>query len=175
MAQLSTDEAVATLEEGHGRVHELLSGLSEKLVTRPATIGGGDWSAKDLVGHLAWWEELAIATLIEWRLGRRPWIEDVFGDLPVGIDRINAEDQARKAGRSWDQVLTLSDDVHHALVSELRALSHEEWRGKASYRTERDTSLGVLLSRVLGAPKRPFGHAFAHIPDLEAYVASVVL
>jgi hypothetical protein len=173
MARVTTDEAVATLEEGHGRVRDLLSGHTTEELSQPATIGGGDWSAKDLVGHLAWWEELAIATLTEWRLGRRPWVENVFEDLPGGIDRINAEDQARKAGRTWKEVLALSDGVHRALVSELRAVSEEEWNAKAFYETDRDTRLGVLLSRVLGAPKRPFGHAFAHIPDLEAYVTSL--
>ncbi len=29
----------------------------------------------------------------------------------------------------------------------------------------------MLLGSVMGAPKRPFGHAFAHLPDLEAFVS----
>ena len=49
----------------------------------------------------------------------------------------------------------------------------EEWEGKAFYETERRTRLGTLLCAVTGAPKRPFGHAFAHLSDLEAYVSSL--
>ena len=56
MADLSRDEAVAELEDGQRRIDQLLQGLSEEDLIRPATIGGGDWSAKDLIGHVATWE-----------------------------------------------------------------------------------------------------------------------
>jgi hypothetical protein len=30
-----------------------------------------------------------------------------------------------------------------------------------------------LLGSILGAPKLPFGHAAAHLPDLEAFVTAL--
>jgi hypothetical protein len=38
---------------------------------RSATITGGYWSAKDLVGHLTSWEEHALGALAAWRRGER--------------------------------------------------------------------------------------------------------
>ncbi len=72
------DEAIRTLDEGHRGVRDLMALLSDDDLVEPATIGGGDWSAKDLLGHLTTWEEIALASLDEWRRGERPGIEDVF-------------------------------------------------------------------------------------------------
>ncbi len=170
---VSRAEAIATLEDGHGRVRDLLAGRPERKLTRAGTIGGGDWSAKDLIAHLCWWEEIALRSLEEWRAGGRPWIEEVFVGGAEGIDRINAEDMERKTALSLQQVRSLAEDVHRRLVTAIRDTGDEQWTAKARYEAPRRDRLGELLGSVLGAPKRPFGHAFAHLPDLQAFVASL--
>jgi hypothetical protein len=72
VAQLGREEALATLAEGQSRVDALLSELTEDQFTRRGTIGGGEWSAKDFLGHMAFWEEIALETLASWRRGERP-------------------------------------------------------------------------------------------------------
>ena len=52
-------------------------------------------------------------------------------------------------------------------------MSDDEWHAKVPYETERRNTTGNLLGSIVGAPKRPFDHASAHIPDLEVYVASI--
>ncbi len=164
-------EAVRTLEEGQRAVDALVARLTEDELARPAVIGGGDWSAKDLIGHLTSWEEIALDALAEWRRGERPSIEDVFRS--DGTDRLNDETIARKAPLPLAGVRAAAEATHLTLVGEIEAMDDSEWKAKASYPTERRTKLSALLGSVLGAPQRPFGHAFAHLPDLEAYVASV--
>src|SRR5439155_15581439 len=88
VAAPTRQEALETLREGHERLASLLDQLSGDDLRRPRTIGGGDWSAIDLVDHLALWEQLALQSLSEWREGRRPMIEDVFGQ-EGGVDRLN--------------------------------------------------------------------------------------
>jgi hypothetical protein len=174
MAVPSRDEAVRTLDEGRARVGELLSGLSEAELTKPATIGGGDWSAKDLIGHLAFWEELALEAIEQWRAVRTPRVETgIFAQGSEGIDRANAEAVARKAEWSLEEVRSRAEDTHRTLLAEIESMSDEEWTANAFYPTERRKHLADLLGSVLGAPKQPFGHASAHIPDLEAYVGSL--
>jgi hypothetical protein len=174
MAVPSRDEAVRTLEEGHARVGELLSGLSEAELTKPATIGGGDWSAKDLIGHLAFWEELALEAIEQWRAGRTLRVETgIFAQGSEGIDRANAEAVARKAEWSLEEVRSRAEDTHRTLLAEIESMNDEEWTANAFYPTERREHLADLLGSVLGAPKGPFGHASAHTPDLEAYVGSL--
>jgi hypothetical protein len=174
MAVPSRDEAVRTLEEGSIRVGELLGGLSETALTKPATIGGGDWSAKDLIGHLAFWEELALEAIEQWRAGQTPRVETgIFAQGSEGTDRANAEAVARKSKWSLEEVRSRAEETHRTLLAQIESMTDEEWTSKAFYPTERRKHLADLLGSVLGAPQRAFGHAWAHIPDLEAYVRSL--
>ena len=56
---VSRRRAIRILEEAHATVNGLLDRLPPRAVSRPG-LGGGDWSPKDLVGHLESWEEYAI-------------------------------------------------------------------------------------------------------------------
>jgi len=167
VARLTRADALATLEEGQARLDDLLGRLSEKELTRPATIGGGDWSAKDLIGHIAFWEEVAVEVLKAWRGGVGLNLAEAFA--PGGTDGMNAWNQDRKARWSLQRVQRDSEKTHRALMREIQRLSGEEWRSVVPTTAARRSRLGTRLGGVLGAPKRPFGHAFAHIPDLEAY------
>ena len=172
MADLTRKEALATLAEGHGRIDELLAGVPDADLVRPATIGGGDWSAKDLVGHVATWEEAATDAIESVRAGRVPRIETAFGE-EGGVDRYNAETILLLAALSLEEVRARASATHRRLRSEIGDLSDEEWRARVPYEAERRRTLGNLLGSITGAPKRPFGHAFAHIPDLEAFARTL--
>jgi hypothetical protein len=168
VARPTRADALATLEEGQARLDDLLGRLSEEELTRPATIGGGDWSAKDLIGHIAFWEEVALRVLDSWRREMPLNLAEAFA--PGGTDGMNAWNQERKARWSLQRVQRDATKTHRRLLREMGRLSDEEWRSLVPSVTGRRSRLGTRLGGVLGAPKRPFGHAFAHIPDLEAYV-----
>src|SRR5437588_10756009 len=104
MAAPTRDEALATLAEGQSALDRWLAPLSDEELVRPATIGGGDWSAKDLLGHIAFWEELAIGALADWRDGRKPSIEDIFAGGAASIDAANARNQDLTARQTVDEV-----------------------------------------------------------------------
>ena len=63
--------------------------------------------------------------------------------------------------------------MHGQLLARMRALTDEAWDAPAPYRSDRPRTLGERLGSVLARPRHPFAHASAHLPDLEAYVASV--
>jgi hypothetical protein len=170
MASITREGALATLEDGQARVESLVAQLSDQEAARPATIGGGDWSAKDLMGHLARWNEIAIEALASWRNAERPGIEDVWGD---GVDQLNAENYERSKADSTGHARERLRHSHAALVGAIREMDNVEWHSKAPYRTERRAWLGMMLGSITGAPGRAFGHAFAHLPDLEQYVAAL--
>jgi hypothetical protein len=168
---MSREEALSTLEEGRARVDGLLGVLSDEDFERPRTIGGGEWSARDLVWHLAQWEELAQQAADDWRAGREPAIEDVFRNDRV--DEVNAENDARSRDLTAAEVRDRAVRAHAAIVQTIVTMSDEEWSQKAPYAAARRRTLGMLLASILGAPQRGFGHAFAHIPDLQGYVATL--
>ena len=164
-------EAVATLDEGQARLDALLSRLEDAEVEEPATIGGGDWSARDLLAHIAFWEELALEAAAEWRAGRVPSIEAVFREKRV--DTLNADNQQRSRDLTLAGVRERVAAAHLALRSLVSDMSASEWTARAIYQTERRQSLGMMLGAITGAPRRGFGHAFAHLPDLEAYATAL--
>ena len=168
----SRADAVATLQDGDRELQRLCARLSSEQMNAPKTIGGGDWSAKDLMGHIAFWEELAAEALESLRGGRKPSVESLFARGSEGIDEANARNQERTAAQSLDEVGARASAAHQQIVRAIEDMSDEEWRSRVPYETERRETTAALLASVLGAPKRGFGHAFAHIPDLEAYVSS---
>lgn len=166
-------DAIRALEDGWRDVSDLLANLSEEDLVRSATIGDGDWSAKDLLGHLATWEALALRALNEWRAGTKPSVEtDVF-EHPGGVDAVNAESVAEKREWPLERVRSDAEDTHRRLVAEIDNMSESEWRSKAAYPTERRTRLVSLLGSITGKRGGPFQHASAHLPDLDAFVRSV--
>lgn len=170
MASITREEALATLEDGQAQVEVLVAQLSDEEAARPATMGGGDWSAKDLMGHIARWNEIAIEALGSWREGERPGIEDAWGD---GVDKLNAENYERSKADSPEQARSRLRRSHDALVGAIRDMDNAEWHSKAPYQTERRSWLGMMLGSITGAPKRAYGHAFAHLPDLEKYASEL--
>ena len=156
-------EALATLRDGDARIQDLLAGLTPDELSAPATIGGGDWSAKDLVGHLAFWEELALSALTVWKQGAEP-------DTVGAVDEVNAANHVRKAKWSLERVLAESREVHERLMREIKGLPDREWSAPPPKSFARRESLGARLGGLTGAADGMFRHAFAHLGDLRGYV-----
>lgn len=170
MASITREEALATLEDGQQKIDALVAQLSDEEQERPATIGGGDWSAKDLLGHIARWNEIAVEALAAWRKGERPEIEDVWGD---GVDQLNAQNYERSKTDPPELARSRIRRSHDVLVGAIRDMGNAEWHSEAPYATERRSWLGMMLGSITGAPKRAYGHAFAHLPDLEKYIHEI--
>ncbi|MBA3691149.1 MAG: DinB family protein [Actinobacteria bacterium] len=164
---IGPDEAIEIIARGHRHMLSLLAGISMDELEEPAAIGGGEWSAKDLVGHLTTWEEIAIASIEEWRRGERPVIEDTFAG--AGGDALNADEVARKSVLSMQEILRRSDEVHRGLAAMLGGITAEEWAQAAAYAPEAETTLGSLVGGILGSDAGPFQHFRAHQRDLRAF------
>lgn len=160
------DEAIAILEEGQRAVRRLADRLTPAQLDRPGTIGGGDWSAKDLIGHLTSWEVHALDALEAWRDGRGAPIQRALRERSLTV--VNAEAAAADRARSTDEVRRRSDEIHAALIAALRGLPDETWTQPPTSRSRR--SLGEVVGSILGGPGGRFTHAEAHLPDLERYV-----
>jgi hypothetical protein len=148
MPPLSRHDALAVLEAGQGELDALFDELSDSELDAPGTIGAGDWAAKDLMGHIALWEELALETIDAFRGGLTPRV------ATASTDALNADNQAA--------------DAHAALLAALHSLTDAEWHAPPTWPNAEHATLCEALGGVLGAPGRPFGHAYAHLDDLRA-------
>lgn len=167
----SRDEAVGLLEQQHSAVAELLDELDGDTFARRATMGGSQWSAKDLAAHLGTWEEIATEVIDASGRGERPAIEDAFA-RGNPTDRINADAERRFLDAEPDAVLARFEDLHHRLVGAIRGMSGPAWTD-AYPNDPDDRTLGERVGSLLGSDDGPFMHASAHLPDLRAYVDSI--
>ncbi len=158
-------QAEAILEEGHAAIRGLVDRLTSAQLEYPATIGGGDWSARDLVGHLTSWEAHALEALEAWREGRTA---PVLRDLrTIGLTAVNARTAEADRRRTTAEVVARSDEIHRRLIEAIAGLSVEAWLAPPTRRSRRAT--GAILGSILGGPGGLFRHAWAHLPDLERY------
>lgn len=161
--------AIAILDDGHRSIHGLADGLPPADLERPATIGGGDWSIRDLVGHLTAWEEHALEALAAWRTGRPAPIQQALRRR--GLNAVNAESAAADRERGTAAVMRRSETVHGRLVEVLSELSDADWIAPPTRRSRR--GLGSVVGSIVGGPGGPFRHAWAHLADLERAVESL--
>ncbi len=166
---LSQVRALRTLEEEHESVRELVEQLRDEDFEHSSTIGGGDWSAKDLLGHLTSWEEHALEALRAWREGEPAPIQRAL--RIVGLNAVNAEAVAADRGRSSTTIRRRFDDIHRHLVAEISSMPDSTWDAPPTTRSQR--SLGHVLGGIVGGPGGPFAHASSHLPHLRAYMELV--
>jgi hypothetical protein len=158
-------QALRILEDGNRSVRDLIDQLPRRAVTTPG-LGGGDWSPKDLIGHLAAWEERAVAALQAWDEGHGPAFEKELWSTSTSV--INRESFERKAKLSTPEIVRQADATHEELVTRIRAMSDRRWRQPGTSRGRND--VGERLGGILGGAGGYFHHADAHLKDLRAFV-----
>ncbi|HYR62749.1 MAG TPA: DinB family protein [Actinomycetota bacterium] len=162
-------EAAAILAQGSAALESLFGRLTPEMAEARGTIGGGAWSARDLAGHIETWEQVALRTIEELRAGRRPSIRETVTDA-ASMDRFNAAEVERKAGRGWEDTLAGFREVNATLVGTVRAVTDGEWAAVPAGQQDDARTLGEHVGSATGMPKGPFRHAWAHLGDLEAFV-----
>lgn len=157
--------ALRVLRESRERTLDLLERVPRGGFTRPG-LGGGEWSPKDLVGHLSSWEEYALDALAAWERGARAPIDDL--QFTVSTSRINRQNVDRKARWSVAKVRRESQRTHAELLEALERLTDARWRKPVTARGRKP--LGVRIGGILGGPGGPFRHDEAHHPSLLGFV-----
>jgi hypothetical protein len=153
--------AIRILEHGRARTLDLIEGLPRAALTRPG-LGGGEWSPKDLIGHLASWEEYALDALAAWERGQRAPIDDL--QFSVSTSRINRQNVERKARWSLARIRRDAERTRTELVAAIEAISDVRWARPTTERGRRP--LGARLGAILGGPAGPFRHEEAHHPSI---------
>ena len=163
----SRSAAIAIIEEGRARIDELLDRLPRAAFTEPG-VGGGMWSPKDLIGHLASWEEHALDALHAWGRGERAPIDELWFTLSTSA--LNDQAVRRKASWSLARVRKDSERVHAELLAAIRGMTDARWQGPATPRGRKP--LGARLGAIQqGSGGALFTHDAAHLKSLSAFVA----
>jgi hypothetical protein len=90
-----------------------------------------DWSVKDILAHVAWWEEEALKHLPYILEGGRP---QRYSVLYGGIDAFNAQMTAKRQGVSLSQIEKDQADIHMRLLHYLETIPEEQFTTETRFR-----------------------------------------
>lgn len=105
------------------------AGLTESQMTQPGV--AGDWSVRDVLAHVSWWEEEALEHLPTILEGRRP---PRYADAWGGIDAFNAAMSERWRALTLDEVLERRQATHARLVAYLTSVPEEQIATETRFR-----------------------------------------
>jgi hypothetical protein len=165
-------ELVAAVDEGWRQLDAAIDGLDAAAMVEPGVVEA--WSAIDLLGHVATWEQRALNYVERWRRGESPAPSFsthpggpspcvvasflVVGSPPQGgqggppassgdfsVDAFNAEEAARRRDWSPQRVRDEAAETRRQLRATLQALGDDDWAAM------------VGAGSPEGTPRRPLG------------------
>jgi hypothetical protein len=149
---MSSDERVSILREidaGWRRHLALIDAIPQAELERANTVG--TWSGRDVITHIANWEEYCAALVHTWdRSAEKRWSYDFDEAIPANWDRWNEEQVASFRVRQFADVRAYIDRVHAQLIETV----------SYSMTVTRDDLVGMTT-----------GHYDAHAADLRSLVA----
>jgi len=117
------------LEHAWASFHKSYAGLTDEQLMQPGVTG--DWSVKDILAHVSWWEEEALKHLPHILQGQRPLrYSVVYG----GIDAFNALMREQKRSLSLSVVRDQMDATHARLVEYLQSVPDEQYTTETRFR-----------------------------------------
>jgi hypothetical protein len=122
------DRLIAKVEAAWADFHGAYAGLPDE----DLMIGGvtGEWSIRDLIAHVTWWDKEAITHLPMVLEGETP---PRYSDLYGGIDAFNAMKTAEKRGLSLDDVRREARETHARLIAYLRSVPADRLKGNSRF------------------------------------------
>jgi hypothetical protein len=105
------------------------AGLSDAELVEPGVTG--DWSVKDIIAHVTWWEEEALTHLpLILAGGRPPRYSDRYG----GINAFNAQMAEQKRKLSLSEVRQERDDTHRRLTGFIQGVPEDQIARETRFR-----------------------------------------
>jgi hypothetical protein len=117
------------LEAAWSEFQESYAGLKDEQLLQPGVTG--EWSVRDLIAHVTWWDEEALTHLPATLAGERlPRYSAMYG----GIDAFNALMTERKRELSLEEVRARAEETHRRLVAYIQGLPPEQIVGEPRFR-----------------------------------------
>jgi uncharacterized damage-inducible protein DinB len=118
---MTKEEALARLAESRQALHQAIEGLSDEEMTQIQV--EGVWTIKDVLGHIASWEETCLEPLRRYADGG-PCEVKVIEDYLAWND----EQATRKQDVPLDAILDELATVRQELIEAASKLSAEQWK-----------------------------------------------
>jgi hypothetical protein len=122
-------QALHRLDVAWTDFEQSFAGLTDSQLVIPDVTG--QWSVRDIIAHVTWWEEEALKHLPLVRAGGRPPRYSVtYG----GIDAFNALMTEKRRSLSLPEVIRLHAEVHQRLVAYVESSPEELFARETRFR-----------------------------------------
>jgi hypothetical protein len=156
---MTKNELLETLKKGRAEFEAVLTGLTPEEMTTPGVMG--EWSVKDILGHIAMWESRLVTTVYAIERDATPKMFHTEAE----VDRANAESYAEQRDRPLDRVLSDFHAVHAQLIKRLETLKERDLTDPKRF----EWMEGDPLERLVAGDT--FEHYAEHRPAIESWRA----
>ena len=126
---MNRQQLLNRLDDAWAALKESYAGLADSEMMVPGVVG--EWSVKDILGHVTTWEEESLKVLpLIIRGGKPPRYSTQYG----GIDAFNAQTTRQKQSLSLSEVLQQLDEVHSRLIDSLQDAPEEQFATETPFR-----------------------------------------
>jgi hypothetical protein len=126
---MNRQQLLNQLDKAWTAFQESYAGLSDSQLTEPGVTG--QWSVKDMIAHVTWWEEEALKHLpLILTGGRPPRYSRQYG----GIDAFNAQRTEQTRGLSLADVLRQLEETHRRLIAYVHSVPEEHFTRETRFR-----------------------------------------
>ena len=125
---MKREQLLNKLDTAWAALKESYAGLPDSRLMEPGVTG--DWSVKDILGHVTTWEEEALKNLPLIIKGGRPPQYITYG----GIDVFNAQTTEQKRSLSLSEILRQLDETHSRLIDYVRTVPEEQFTRETRFR-----------------------------------------
>jgi hypothetical protein len=126
---MDRSQLLKRLEKAWKELKASYAGLSDSEMMEPGVTN--TWSVRDIIAHVTWWEEEALAHLpLILAGGNPPRYSVTYG----GIDAFNALMTEQKKGLSFSEVCRQRDDTHRRLIDFIQSVAEDQFIRETRFR-----------------------------------------
>jgi hypothetical protein len=163
----SKTELLERMRAGREEWEALLAQIPDSARSEPALAGG--WSLKDLIAHVAAFENWTAAQIRAANEGRVPTDKELYGVEEVTVDpqgwdldRENAKIYARYKETPLAEVMTFSSQAFADLIAAVESVAAEDFARTGAQAWTEDTTLLEVI------PGQCYAHYEQHADDLRS-------
>jgi hypothetical protein len=126
---MNRSQLLKRLEKEWTSFKDSYAGLSDPDMIEPGVTG--EWSVRDIIAHVTWWEEEALTHLpFIVSGGKAPRYSVTYG----GIDAFNALMTEQKRNLSLSEVLREQEDTHRRLINLIQTVPEDQITRETRFR-----------------------------------------
>lgn len=155
---MNKQDLTAKIVAGRAQLEAALSHVDEERM--PLIILHGEWSVKDLIGHLGFWENRIVSLFNTLRAGKTP-------EPSLELDVINARVLSESRKQSLSEVRRQEKAAYQKILALVKDASERELFDPAHFPWTEGRPFESFIS------DNTYGHYEEHLPELAAWLKRI--